>query len=79
VFRKIDHVEIITANFERSDKFYTDILGFALTWRVKPQDSKWDEIVFVELGGSQIVLISQESCIFRWLSTRWVAEALSAS
>ena len=30
------------------------MLGFKLVWRVKPEDSKWDEIVFVELGGSQI-------------------------
>ena len=44
MFKKIDHVELIPANFERSVKFYTDVLGFKLTWRVKPQGSNWDEI-----------------------------------
>jgi len=29
-----------------------------LTWCVKPQDSNWDEIVFVELGDSQIEIKS---------------------
>ncbi|MFC2015007.1 VOC family protein [Chloroflexota bacterium] len=54
MFTKIDHVELIPMNFERSIKFYTDVLGFKLTWRVKPKNSKWTEIVFLELGGSQI-------------------------
>jgi len=58
MFKKIDHVELIPANFERSVTFYTDVLGFKLTWRVKPQGSNWDEIVFVELGGSQIEIKS---------------------
>ncbi len=58
MFKKIDHVELIPANFERSVKFYTDVLGFKLTWRVKPQDSNWDEIVFIELGGNQIEIKS---------------------
>ncbi|MFC2035815.1 VOC family protein [Chloroflexota bacterium] len=50
----MDHVELIPVDFERSVKFYTDVLGFKLAWRVKPQGSNWDEIVFVELGGSQV-------------------------
>jgi catechol 2,3-dioxygenase-like lactoylglutathione lyase family enzyme len=29
-----------------------------LIWRVKPPDSNWDEIVFVELGGNQIEIKS---------------------
>jgi glyoxylase I family protein len=58
MFKKIDHVELIPVNFQRSVKFYTDVLGFKLTWRVKPQGSNWDEIVFVELGGSQIEIKS---------------------
>jgi len=54
MFTKIDHVELIPVDFERSIEFYTDILNFKLVWRVKPSGSKWDEIVFLELGGSQI-------------------------
>jgi catechol 2,3-dioxygenase-like lactoylglutathione lyase family enzyme len=37
------------------------VLGFKLVWRVKPEDSKWDEIVFVELGGSQIEIKSAKN------------------
>lgn len=29
-----------------------------MTWHVKPPGSKWDEIVFVELGGNQIEIKS---------------------
>ena len=54
MFMKIDHVELIPTDFERSIRFYTDVLGFKLTWRVKPPGSNWEEIVFLGLGGSQL-------------------------
>ena len=61
MFKKIDHVELIPLDFERSVRFYTDVIGFKLTRRVKPKDSIWDEIVFVELGGSQIEILSAKN------------------
>jgi len=61
MFKKIDHVELIPVDFERSIKFYTDVIGFKLIWRIKPQGSDVDEIVFVELGGSQIEIKSAKN------------------
>jgi catechol 2,3-dioxygenase-like lactoylglutathione lyase family enzyme len=54
-------VELIPSDFERGVRFYTDVLGFKLTWRIRPPHSKWDEIVFVELGGHQIEIKSYKN------------------
>ena len=56
MFRKIDHVEILPSDMERSLKFYTEVLGFRVAWRFKPVNAPIEEIVFIELGGTQIEL-----------------------
>jgi catechol 2,3-dioxygenase-like lactoylglutathione lyase family enzyme len=33
MFKRIDHVEIVTAELERSVRFYTDVLGFKVRAR----------------------------------------------
>ena len=58
MFKKIDHIEILPSNLERSLKFYTEILGFRIQWRFKPENAPVDEIVFIELGGTQIEFFS---------------------
>jgi catechol 2,3-dioxygenase-like lactoylglutathione lyase family enzyme len=58
MFEKIDHIEILPGNLERSLKFYTEILGFKVRWRFEPENAPIEEIVFIELGGTQIELFS---------------------
>ncbi len=58
MFKKIDHIEILPGDLERSLKFYTEILGFKVNWRFKPVNAPIEEIVFIELGGTQIELFS---------------------
>ena len=38
MFKKLDHIGVGTADFERFIKFYTEILGFKVRerWKVKP-------------------------------------------
>jgi len=58
MFKKIDHIEILPGNLERSLKFYTEILGFKVAWRFEPENAPMNEIVFIELGGTQIELFA---------------------
>ena len=58
MFQKIDHIELMPSDLERSLKFYTEILGFKIAMRFKPVNVPIEEIVFIELGGTQIELFS---------------------
>ena len=60
MFKKIDHIEILPGDLERSLKFYTEILGFKVTWRFAPENAPASEIVFIELGGTQIEMFSSK-------------------
>ena len=33
IFKRIDHVEIVTDQLDRTEKFYTEVLGFAVKAR----------------------------------------------
>ncbi|MBI2288609.1 MAG: VOC family protein [Chloroflexi bacterium] len=65
MFKKIDHVELITGNIERTIDFYTKIMGFKVKERRKtsasPGASRMREIVYIELNGSVIELMSVEN------------------
>jgi glyoxylase I family protein len=58
VFKRIDHVEIVPVDFERTLNFYTEIFGFKVQSRLKPEDPSIGEIAFIELGGTLIELFS---------------------
>ncbi len=61
MFKKIDHVEIIPRNLERTLKFYTEILGFRIKERKKVGMPPLEEIVYVELNGTVIELMSVQN------------------
>ncbi len=61
MFKKIDHVEIIPRNLERTLKFYTEILGFKIKERKKVGMPPLEEIVYVELNGTVIELMSVQN------------------
>lgn len=54
MFKRIDHIEVVSSNPERTLNFYTEILGFKIQWRFKPEKAPQREIVFIDLGGTQI-------------------------
>ncbi len=58
MFKRIDHVEIVPSNLERTLNFYTEILGFKIQWRRKSERPPLEELVFIELGGTLIELFS---------------------
>jgi glyoxylase I family protein len=63
MFKKVDHVELVPTNMERSLKFYTEILGFKIQWRHKAEIPPVGEgeLVFIELGDTLIELFSAKN------------------
>src|SRR5208282_1149798 len=64
LFKKIDHVEIVTEQPDRSLEFYTKVIGFqeALRQSVRlPGDGGTLNIVYLDLGGTGIELMTYES------------------
>ncbi len=58
MFKRIDHVEIVPSNLDRTLKFYTEILGFKIQWRRKSERPPMEELVFIELGDTLIEMFS---------------------
>ena len=54
MFKRIEHVEIVSSNMERTLNFYTEILGFKIQWRRKSERPPLEELAFIELGGTLI-------------------------
>jgi glyoxylase I family protein len=59
MFRKIDHVEIVTNEPELSVEFYTGVLGFEVKFRdrVPLPDNGALDIVYLDLGGTAVELL----------------------
>ena len=63
MFKRIDHVEIVTDQLDRTVEFYTDVLGFTVRARDRVEQSSLGtpiDLVYVELGGTTVELISYE-------------------
>lgn len=54
MFKRIDHVEIVPVDFDKTYSFYTDVLGFKEKSRMKMDRPPMREIVFAELADSVI-------------------------
>ena len=63
MFKKIDHIEIIPTDINRSIEFYVSILGFKIRERFPVPMAPMKEIAYLELGGTVIELISVEKPI----------------
>jgi glyoxylase I family protein len=59
VFRRIDHVELVTAEPERAVKFYTEVLGFHVRARDRVPMSPYGplDLVYLDLGGTTVELM----------------------
>lgn len=57
MFKRIDHVEIIPRDFEKSIGFYTEVLGFVIKQRMEVPAPPLVEIAYLELGGTVLELM----------------------
>ncbi len=58
MFKRIDHVEIVSSDLERSIRFYKEIFGFALKERMKPRSPEVEEIAFLTLADTMLELLA---------------------
>ena len=63
MFKRIDHVEIVTDQLDRTVQFYTDVLGFTVKARDRIERSSLGvpiDLVYLDLGGTVVEPISYE-------------------
>ena len=63
MFKRIDHVEIVTDQLDRTVQFYTEILGFTVKARDRIERSSLGapvDLVYLDLGGTVVELIAYE-------------------
>jgi len=60
MFKRIDHIELVTGQPERAIKFYTEVLGFRVraSDRVPGTPLGALDLVYLELGGTTIELMT---------------------
>ena len=63
MFKRIDHVEIVTDKPDETVRFYTDILGLSIRERdriPRPGTDTAINLVYLDLGGTTVELITWE-------------------
>jgi len=62
MFKRIDHVEIVTAKPEETAAFYTEVLGFRVKARdhIERPDGSALNLTYLDLGGTVVELIAYE-------------------
>ena len=60
MFKRIDHIEIVPSNVEKTLDFYQTILGFNLKNRVQVDAPPMKEVIYLKLGDTMIEVISAE-------------------
>lgn len=58
MFKRIDHIEIIPTDLERSVQFYTETFGFTVKARKKVDAPPLEEVVYLELNGTVIEMMA---------------------
>ncbi len=60
MFKRIDHIELLTTQPERAERFYTAVLGFRVRHRDRvPQTPQGPlDLVYLDLGGTTIELMT---------------------
>lgn len=63
MFKRIDHVEIVTDKPDETVRFYTDVLGFTVRerGRVPVGPDKALNLVYLDLGGTTVELMTWEN------------------
>lgn len=58
MFKRVDHMEIVASDAEKTIAFYVNILGFRVKSRNEVKMAPMREIIFLELGDTIIEIIS---------------------
>ena len=58
MFKRVDHVEIVPRNAEKTIDFYVNVLGFRIRSRKEMKMPPMKEIVYIELGDTVVEIIS---------------------
>ena len=58
IFKRVDHVEIVPRNAEKTIDFYVSILGFRIKNRNEVKMPPMREVIYLELGDTVIEIIS---------------------
>lgn len=61
MFTRIDHVEIVPSDFDRSYRFYTEVLGFHEWDRTEVDMPPLRKVVYVKLGDTMLELLDVET------------------
>ena len=61
MLKRLDHVELIPSDFERSLEFYTAVLGGQLAQRYPIDDLTLTEVAYIKLGDSAVELLRAPS------------------
>lgn len=62
MFKRIDHTEFVPADFEKTLKFYTEVLGAQIQMRRKIENRPpMKELVFIKLGDTMMELFSVDN------------------
>ncbi|MCL5735328.1 MAG: VOC family protein [Actinobacteria bacterium] len=62
MFKRIDHIEIVPSDFDRSLEFYTDILGFGLRERIPiVGHPPLQEVAYIDLADTTIELLRYDN------------------
>ena len=56
MFKRIDHIELVTADEERAVRFYTEVLGFRVRSRFTVPGGL--KLVYLDLGGTTVELMT---------------------
>ena len=60
MFKRVDHVEIVPRNAEKTIDFYVTILGFKIKSRNEVKMAPMREVIYLELGDTMIEIISAD-------------------
>ena len=61
IFKRVDHVEIVPGDPERTIDFYTGILNFKIKSRNAVKKPPMQEVIYLELGDTVIEIISVDN------------------
>ena len=61
MFRRIDHVELVPSNVDKTIAFYTEVFGFSIRSRHRVDASPMREVIYLALGDTVIELLSVEA------------------
>jgi glyoxylase I family protein len=59
LFKRIDHIELLTAQPQRAVEFYTEVLGFTVRKRDRVPSTPMGplDLIYLELGGTTVELM----------------------